>query len=213
MRNLLIIIVILGLLSCTQTVKEKVKVSDLKDSTSVLSADIEPQFNNNRENIIIEINNLSDAIAKKDKATLLNFFDFPLSDSIVNFFEVDRIFDAKRKLNDGITMEMFNESFDKIYEQTDMPEFNNLFRYLNTNDLEHKDHINYKQKVKDDCCVYLYSITIKENEVYFNYGTNFNDDYRKTHPDEEDICDEYAQNWMFVFNGKHLKFVRHRIAG
>ena len=156
---------------------------------------------------------MSDAIAKKDKVKLLNFFDFPLSDSTVNFFEVDLVFDAKRKLNDGITMEMFNESFDKIYEQTDMPEFNNLFRYLNTNDLEHKDHINYKQKVKGDVCVYLYSITIKENKVYFNYGTNFNDDYRKTHPDEEDICEEYAQSWMFVFNGKHLKFVRHRIAG
>ena len=42
MRKLLFMIVILGLWSCTYTVKGKVKVSDLKDSTSALLVHFEP---------------------------------------------------------------------------------------------------------------------------------------------------------------------------
>ena len=42
MRKLLFMIVIFGLWSCAYTVKEKVKVSDLKDNTRALSLDLEP---------------------------------------------------------------------------------------------------------------------------------------------------------------------------
>ncbi len=74
MKNLLFMIVILGLGSCTQTIKEKVKVSDLKDSITVLPAVIEPQIDNNRE-IISEIKGFKSAMTTKNKTEILSFFD------------------------------------------------------------------------------------------------------------------------------------------
>lgn len=210
MRNFLFIIVLLGFCSC----KQKVKVSDSTDTTTVLLPVQKPQTTNDREKIIVELNKFSDAIAKKDRSAILSFFNFPLADSTVNFFEVDSVFDAKRKLSNGaITKEMFSNSFETIYERTEMNEFNTLFNHINTNDLAKKSHIDYTKKAKDDGCIYLYGITIKGNDVYLNYGTNSNDDYRETHPDEEEVCGEYGVSWEFKFDGEKLKFFKHRIAG
>ncbi|WP_133263219.1 hypothetical protein [Pedobacter changchengzhani] len=214
MKNLLFMMAILGLGSCTQTVKEKVKVSDLKDTATVLSPGIEPQTDNNREKIISEIKKFRSAMTTKNKTEILSFFDFPLADSMVNFFEVDSLFDRKRKTNGGeITKEMFSGSFNRIYEMTDMLEFNNLFADVNLGLLRNQDQIKNEKRPPNDGCYYIYIIAIKNDLVYFQYGTNSSDEYRKTHPDEEEVCDEYAQMWTFIFDGEKLKFLTHRIAG
>jgi len=213
MRKYLLIVVIVGLWSCTQTVKEKSTVSNAKGTTKVLLGDTDPQVADSRKRIIAELNKLSSAIAKKDKSVILSFFNFPLADSTVNFFEVDTVFDAKRQANGEITKEMFSNSFNNLYELTDMAELNALFKYLNTADLMKKSHIDYTKEVEDDGCIYLYGISIKGIEVYLNYGTNSSDSYRKKHPDEEEVCSEYGVSWGFKFDGEKLKFFQHRIAG
>jgi len=67
--------------------------------------------------------------------------------------------------------------------------------------------------LKDEGCYHLYAIHIKNNEINISCGTNSNDDYRKAHPDEKEICDEYAQMWTFKFEDNKMKFLKHRIAG
>jgi len=213
MRKFLLIVATVGLWSCTQTVKEKSTTSNANDTAKVSLADNQPQIADSREKIIAELNKLSNAIAKKDKSVILSFFEFPIADSAVNFFEVDTVFDAKRQSNAEITKEMFSNSFNNIYELTEMAELNALFKYLNTADLIKKSHIDYTKETEDDGCSYLYGITIKGMEVYLNYGTNSNDSYRKKHPDEEEVCSEYGVNWGFKFDGEKLKFFQHRIAG
>lgn len=212
-NNLLLIALSIILLSCNSGSGVKTKTEVKPDTISVSQSNKNADSTDKRESIISELNKFSDAVAKKDKATILSFFNFPLADSSVNFFEVDSVFDAKRKLNNGITKEMFAHSFNTIYQQTDMTELNNLFKNLNTNDLHVKDKIDFTHKLYDDGCYYLYSIQINNDEVLISYGTNSNDDYRKAHPDEEEVCDEYAQMWIFRFDGNKLKFIKHRIAG
>lgn len=43
-------------------------------------------------------------------------------------------------------------------------------------------------------------------------GTNSNNDYRKTRPDVEEVCAEYAVSWVFKSDGEKFKFFTHRIA-
>ena len=213
-RNFLLSLLSIILLSCHTDPKEKLKAEGKPDTAGIVKPNQSPESITEREKIILELNKFSDAVAKKDKSVILSFFDFPLADSTVNFFEVDSVFDAQRSVNNGaITEKMFDKSFNTIYDRTDMIEFNNLFNHLNTNDLEKKDKIDFANKVKNDGCYYLYSIQIKNNEIYISYGTNSNDDYRKRHPDEEEICDEYAQMWTFKFENNKMKFLKHRIAG
>lgn len=213
-RNLLLSLLLIVLLSCHTDRREKQKAEIKPDTAAVVKSNQSPESNSERGKIIMELNKFSDAIAKEDKTVFLSFFDFPLADSTVNFFEVDSIFDAERGVNNGaITKKMFANSFKTIYEKTDMIELNYLFNHLNTNDLEKKDRISFEHKVKDEGCYHLYSIQIKNNEINISYGTNSNDDYRKAHPDEEEICDEYAQMWTFKFEDHKMKFLKHRIAG
>ncbi len=137
-----------------------------------------------------------------------------MADTAVNFFEVDSLFDEKRRSNGGeITKEMFSGSFNRIYEMTDMLEFNTLFADVNLGLLRNQDQIKREKRPPNDGCFYIYLIAIKNDLVYFQYGTNSSDDYRKAHPDEEEICDEFAQMWTFKFDGEKLKFLTHRIAG
>jgi len=213
-RTFLLSLLSIIFLSCRTDHKEKLKADVKPDIAAIVKPNQGPENITEREKIIIELNKFSDAIAKEDKTVILSFFDFPLADSTVNFFEVDSIFDAERGVNNGaITKKMFANSFKTIYDKTDMIELNNLFNHLNTNDLEKKDRIDFASKEKDEGCYYLYSIHIKNNEINISYGTNSNDDYRKSHPDEEEICDEYAQMWTFKFADNKMKFLKHRIAG
>lgn len=211
MKKQLILILCVIFLSCNQD-RNKKATTAVVASNAPLPATNKPD--SKREKLISELNEFNDAVAKKDKTKILRFFNFPLADSNVNFFEVDSVFDAKRKMNNGnIDKEMFYDSFDLIYQQNEWIEFNNLFKYINPSKLKTQDNLNYTNKIKDDGCLYFYSIQVKNDNVFLQYGTNSNDDYLEKHPDEEEICGEYAQMWTFKFDGAKLKFLKHRTAG
>ncbi|MEO5911627.1 MAG: hypothetical protein ABIP95_12110 [Pelobium sp.] len=214
MMKVYLIPMILIFISCNSDKKNTQHNTDtVKNVIKADTISIVPKANN-RENIISEIKRFRSAMTTKNRNEILSFFDFPLADTAVNFFEVDSVFDQKRKLHDGaITKEMFAGSFDRIYDMTDMLEFNNLFADMDLELLKDENSIKKEKRPPNDGCYYIYLISIKNNLVYFQYGTNSSDDYRKTHPDEEEVCDEYAQMWTFKFDGKHLKFLKHRIAG
>ena len=214
-----ILIICLVYISCAGEGKKKEVLVDTTkvDTTSIVAKTdgvILPSGGIDRNKVILEIARFKQAINSKNKAEIMSFFNFPLEGSSVNFFEVDSLFDQKRTLNNGaITKEMFSGSFNRIYEMTGMVEFKDLFAAMNLELLKSQDNIKKEKRPKDDGCYYIYMISIKNDLVYFQYGTNSNDDYRKSHPDEEEICGEYAQMWTFKFDGKKLKFLTHRIAG
>ena len=138
-RKLMLSLISIIFLSCHPDRREKQKAEVKPDIGAIVKPNQNPASITDREKIIIELNKFSDAIAQENKSVILSFFDFPLADSTVNFFEVDSIFDAERGVNNGaITKKMFANSFKTIYEKTDMFELINLFNHLNTNDLEKK---------------------------------------------------------------------------
>ena len=200
--------------SCTSENKVQQQQPDTSKNIVKRDHNAAAQKSTDRDQIITEIKRFKAAVATKNKTEILSFFEFPLADSSVNFFEVDSVFDQKRKLNDGaITKGMFAGSFNRIYEMTDMVAFNDLFADMDLELLKSQHSLKKEKKPKNDGCYYIYLISIKNDLVYFQYGTNSNDDYRESHPDEAEVCDEYAQMWTFRFDGKRLKFLTHRIAG
>ena len=205
---------LLSLFICACHPTEERKITPKEKSAPIATSNQEPSPNS-REGLITAIQALTQAMAKKDKSAILSHFNFPLADSSVNFFEVDSIFDAKRVANDGaITRAMFDDSFASIYEKTEMAEFKNLVKFLKVGDLADKNDISYDHIIKDDGCYYFYGIAINSsNEVRLSYGTNSNDVYRQSHPDEEEICSEFGVAWIFKFDGKKLQFLKHQIAG
>ena len=211
-KNILILLLSLFFCACNQT-DERKHPTEKKSETVTPSA--QTNVVTKREKLIGEIKTLMQAMAEKDKPAILAYFNFPLADSSVNFFEVDPIFDAARKANnDRITKAMFDNSFASIYQKTEMREFKNLIKFLKINNLKNQDSVNYDNIIKGDGCYYFYSISVDHHdEVTLTYGTNSNDEYRKSHPDEEEICSEYAVAWTFKFDGKALHFLKHRIAG
>ena len=211
-----ILIAMLGIFcfSCNNQNKLAEQDVDTIENTVKVDTNFVAPKPTDRDQLMLEIERFKKAFTTKNKTEILSFFNFPLVGSSVNFFEVDSLFDEKRKNNDGtITKEMFSGRFNRIYEMTDMVEFNDLFANMNLELLRNQDNIKKEKRSKNEGCYYIYMISIKNDLVYFQYGTNSNDDYRKSHPDEEEICDEYAQMWTFKFDGQKLKFLTHRIAG
>ncbi|WP_316797766.1 hypothetical protein [Pedobacter frigidisoli] len=169
---------------------------------------------NPRAILIAELGRFSSAIAKKDKQEILSYFTFPLTDTSVNFFEVDSLFDKQRQEHHGaITHSMFLNSFDSIYTLTEMNEFNNLFKTVDVNGLKTKDEISKEVHSKNEGCYFIYSITVRGNEVILKYGTNTDAEYMKAHPDEGEVCGEYAAIWIFKFDRQKISFLKHQIAG
>lgn len=213
-KYLFLILASLVCLSCTSESKKVTHNTDaIKGVVKTDTIAVESKVDH-RDQIISEIERFKNAINAKNKVQILSFFNFPLADISVSFFEVDSAFDAKRKLNDGkITKETFVGSFDKIYELAEMKEFKNIFSELDLIQLKIGDNYRKELRPVGDGCYYIYKISIEGDLVYMQYGTNSNDDYRKIHPEEEEICDEFAHMWTFKFDGNRLYFLTHRVAG
>ncbi|WP_156166690.1 hypothetical protein [Pedobacter sp. BMA] len=197
------------LLGCKQKNDKKITAAD-----SLVQGKQKIIANSPRLILITELGKFRDAIAKKDKEQILSFFTFPLADTAVNFFEVDSLFDKQRQEHHGaITRNMFLKSFGSIYTLTEMDEFNNLFKAVDLKELKVKDEISKEVHAKNEGCYFIYSITVRGNEVTLQYGTNTDAEYLKAHPDEGEVCGEYAAIWIFKFDGKNIRFLKHQIAG
>lgn len=209
MKHIILSISMLLMLAACQNKNER------KPAKAVVTDTVEKkEMRNEREIIITELSKLKTAFAQKDKESILSYFNFPLADSSVNFFEVDSVFDKQRLENNGaITRGMFANAFDKIYTFTEMNEFNKLFKLLDIEELKDRDEISKDVHIKNDGCYYIYNIRIKGRKVMLQYGTNSDREYREAHPDEEEVCSEYAMMWAFELKGNKLKFLEHRIAG
>lgn len=207
--NIFLLLALALLLSCKQKHTQKIVATD----------SIRPQESNlnpgdPRAALIEELSKFGSAVERKNKAEILSYFTFPLADTAVNFFEVDSLFDKQRQEHNGaITRSMFLNSFDSIYTLTEMNEFNNLFKAVDVNELKTKDEISKEVHSKNEGCYYIYSIRVSGDEVTMQYGTNTDKDYLETHPDQGEVCAEYAAFWVFKFDGKKIKFLKHQIAG
>jgi hypothetical protein len=164
-------------------------------------------YQQNREKLIQELKNLEVAFNHKDKIALSKYFKFPLGDSQISTYGIDRGFDNERKKNgDQITEKMFQKHFVRLYEYFQMEEFSKLFRNLNLADLLKKDQLSCEKHYKNSGCFYMYDIIIDTKEITLFYGNNSDDSYMKTHPDEQVVCAEHSYHWTFIFDGKKLYF-------
>ena len=167
-----------------------------------------------KEKLIAELNRFKVAVETKNKTEIATFFNFPVADSTLTIYDINADFDKQRIENGNkLTIEMFNDNFERLYEYWDFEEFTNLFKFLKLNELSEKNTLEYVHKPKNEGCYFMYSIKHINNEVTISYGTNTNGDYSKKHPDEEEVCGEYLSAWVFSWNGQKLTFKKQLFAG
>ena len=167
-----------------------------------------------RELIIAELKQMELAFRDKDVNRIEKYFSFPLADTTLSLYEVNEDFDLARKANGGkISRELFIKNFNDIYDYFQLGDFSDLFKAIDLAELKGKQQLTSEQHVKDEACYSLYEINIEGDTVKLRYGTNSDEKYRETHPDQEEVCGEAAFNWIFKLEGNKLRFVREITAG
>jgi len=164
--------------------------------------------------MISELGRMKQAFAKHDVAQIMSFFDFPIHDTALVFFEINPDFDAQYKANGNkVSRAMFSKHYSRIEEFHSMTEFTPLFKYLKPEGLLKTNMVEHEHRVNDDGCYYFYSIRRQGLTVILTYGTNTNSEYVNPDPEEGEVCGEYAGTWFFEFRDGKLHFVKQMTAG
>ncbi|WP_157273958.1 hypothetical protein [Pedobacter sp. BAL39] len=164
--------------------------------------------------IISELDRMNQAFVKHDVAQITSFFDFPIHDTALVFFEINPEFDAQYKANGNkVSRAMFSKHYSRIEEFHSMTEFIPLFKYLKPEGLLKSNMVEHEHRVKNDGCYYFYSIRRQGATVILTYGTNTSSAYVNPDPEEGEVCGEYAGTWFFEFRDGKLHFVKQMTAG
>lgn len=164
--------------------------------------------------MLSELDRMKLAFSGHDAAQVASFFDFPVSDTAMVFFDINPDFDAAYKANGSkVTKAMFSKHFRRIEEFHSMSEFNSLFKYLKPEGLLTSNVVEHEHRIKDDGCYYLYSIRRLGLTLILTYGTNTNSEYTNPDPDQGEVCGEFASSWFFEFRDGKLHFQKQMTAG
>ena len=172
-----------------------------------------------RELLIEELKKLKVVIASNNKETIAQLFPFPLADTTLGIYIDDSTYFKEFRKNGGKTTKaMFLKYFQQIYQDMQLDQISELFKYLNLDSLSQKDTLQYEVRSEKEPCYKFYHVYIAKDTVTLEFGTNTNKDYVdssiKTEDDEGsgDEC-EFASIWTFKFDGLKLHFVMLVAAG
>lgn len=151
-----------------------------------------------KDALIAALKDLRKTFASQDKQRMATLFQFPVPDSVMLASADDSMFYVSYENNNRrLTDTLFNKYFDKITSSWGLDEFDNVFKYVDVNQLRKKDSLAHK--VAANGVVRLYELRNKKDSlISMTYGV--------THTDSED-GGEYNIWWYFVFDGRRLRVV------
>jgi hypothetical protein len=168
--------------------------------------------------LIKSLQELKQAFASGNTEKIAEAFTFPVADTAMSLV----INDSTYTIGHGWGESLTKAAFIKYFSQT--PQFeglSELFKHIHIDSLNQKDTLETEIRKKEDPCYKTYHIDIDGNELNLEFRTNSNDQYvdpspKKAEADEDegtgDEC-EYAEMWIFHFDGTKLHFVRQAAAG
>lgn len=213
-KQILPIFFAVAFIACNEDKKPTKTTTNRVDTVQIIKEDQPAEAPTGKERLIAELDKFKLAVETKNKTELAGFFNFPVADSSLMINDINAEFDRQRIENGNkITKDMFNDNFERLYEYWDFEEFKSLFEFLKPSELSGKNKLEYVYRPKNEGCYFMYHIDVKGNEVTMSYGTNTNNEYRDSHPDEAEVCGEYFSAWVFDWNGKKLTFKKQIIAG
>jgi hypothetical protein len=173
-----------------------------------------------RQRLIDELERLQIVFASKEKARIADIFQFPLSDTMIDVYIADSLFNEQFRSNGGmITRAMFVRSFPQISESLQIDELNQLFTIIDVQSLLKKDTAEREVWIKTDPCTKFYGIEIVDNIVTLRTGQGVNRSFVTSPTSEDDVSknsSEFCEHvlwWVFRFDGKHLHFIKQHGAG
>jgi hypothetical protein len=163
----------------------------------------------NRKQIISEINRFKQFVLKKDRKGVASFFDFPVkSDGIwYNTSAFDNM-NNKGSLPGGMTKEIFLKETDRII----LNSLSSFFLNLTPETLESNDTVSKQLILKSEPCMNQYSIILEDDStVVYELKMGINKQYRLTKADIDDDMDlsslcEHITWWRFKLRNGRLRF-------
>lgn len=170
-----------------------------------------------RSALIKALQELRQAIVSKDKHRIAAYFQFPIPDSIVEFYSQDSTFTEAKSKEGGLTTETFyNNWFDKFSPAMALEDFDTLFQRIDIHRLLQKDTLKFDGKRNDQPCYKFYSIDLEgDSLVTFMYGNTVNVDVLKAMQDTtaQDGRGDFSCGggifWVFLFDGRRLRVSNH----
>lgn len=167
-----------------------------------------------RQKLIQALQQLQQDVAGKNRDAIAAYFRFPVQSDALQVFDVGEAFDnAVQKDHYQVSQPLFLSNFAAIYNNLEMQGLTDMFTHLALSKLKDTATRQIQANKNEGVCIYSYNIVIEGKEVTLQYGVNTDEAYTSKHMEEDPECLEYAAFWIFVFDGTHLVFNRHQVAG
>lgn len=164
---------------------------------------------------ITALRQFQQAMINNDEDEMLALFPFPIDEThfytIVHADTLSESFAARN--NGNLTRAFVEKHFKTFYEVSGIKDLNTVIHRINFDKLRDHGLLDGEDHRSGEACYRHYSIKLSGDEATITFGKNADDEYLRTHPDEDMACGEFTYFLRLKLVNNHLTFNHIELIG